>query len=315
MRFYDILNVRQELEVVMKRLPLVFSGCLLGLAGAGNLISDSLPMLSHVFSLIGLVLWFFFLFYHLRQWQETKKEFRKPPLLSGMATFPMAGMILSTYLLRLLPVLPVLAQLLWWFAFLLDLILILYFTRTFSLAVPRPGATPSWTVLYVGIAVAALTYSVVGIVEIAYATLIFGFLLTTYLYPLIYHDLKKNPLPAALLGQEGIYCAPFSLLLAALVRVGGTSLPTWSLFVMILASQAFFFFVLTRLPKILKHGFKPTFSALTFPTIISATSLKMAQGIVKLPFLDYLVFAETFLCLALLLFVLGGYLIWLRKKV
>ena len=28
----------------MKKLPLVFSGCLLGLAGAGNLILDTLPV-------------------------------------------------------------------------------------------------------------------------------------------------------------------------------------------------------------------------------------------------------------------------------
>ena len=299
----------------MKKLPLVFSGCLLGLAGAGNLIADTWPVLSHLLSLIGLVLWIFFLILHLFNWEETKKELTKPPLLSGMATFPMAGMILSTYVFRVFPALSLLAQGIWWFSFFLDLALIATFTIKFACSGRRVNATPSWTVLYVGIAVAALTYPLVGIIEIAYATLSFGFVLTFYLYPLIYSDLKKSPLPLALLGQEGIYCAPFSLLLASLVRVGGASLPTWLLIVMILASQSFFFFVLTRLPNILKQGFQPAFSALTFPTIITATSLKMAQGILKLPFLDYLVLAETVICLTILFFVLVGYLIWLRKKV
>ena len=299
----------------MKKLPLVFSGCLLGLAGAGNLIADTLPVLSHLLSLTGLVLWIFFLVVHLFNWEETKKELTKPPLLSGMATFPMAGMILSTYVFRVFPALPLVAQGIWWFSFLLDLVLIATFTIKFACPGRRVNATPSWTVLYVGIAVAALTYPLVGIIEIAYATLSFGFVLTFYLYPLIYSDLKKHPLPLALLGQEGIYCAPFSLLLASLVRVGGAGLPTWLLIVMILASQSFFFFVLTRLPHILKRGFQPAFSALTFPTIITATSLKMAQGILKLPFLDYLVLAETVICLTILFFVLVGYLIWLRKKV
>ena len=299
----------------MKKLPLVFSGCLLGLAGAGNLIADTWPVLSHLFSLTGLVLWLFFLILHLFNWEETRKELTKPPLLSGMATFPMAGMILSTYVFRVFPALPLVAQGIWWFSFLLDLVLIATFTIKFACPGRRVNATPSWTVLYVGIAVAALTYPLVGIIEIAYATLSFGFVLTFYLYPLIYSDLKKEPLPLALLGQEGIYCAPFSLLLASLVRVGGAGLPTWLLIVMILASQSFFFFVLTRLPHILKRGFQPAFSALTFPTIITATSLKMAQGILKLPFLDYLVFAETVICLTILFFVLVGYLIWLRKKV
>ena len=153
----------------MKKLPLAFSGCLLGLAGAGNLILDMFPLLSHVFSLSGLILWFYFLYSHLSDWQESQQELKKAPLLSGMATFPMAGMILSTYLLRILPTsMSIIAQTLWWFAFLLDVGLIIYFTKNYVQTKPRTNATPSWTVLYVGIAVASLTYPVVGIVEIAY---------------------------------------------------------------------------------------------------------------------------------------------------
>lgn len=298
----------------MKKLPLAFSGCLLGLAGAGNLILDTFPLLSHVFSLSGLILWFYFLVSHLSHWQESKQELKKAPLLSGMATFPMAGMILSTYMLRTLPVsLNFIAQVLWWFAFLLDVGLIIYFTINYVQTKPRTSATPSWTVLYVGIAVASLTYPVVGIVGIAYGAWIFGFILTLFLYPLIYQDLKKNPLPLALLGQEGIYCAPFSLLLAALVRIGGPDLPSWVLLVMILASQAFFFFVLSRLPRILKQGFQPAFSALTFPTIITATSLKMAQGILQFPALNLLVWLETIICLTILVYVLVEYVRYLRN--
>ena len=298
----------------MKKLPLAFAGCLLGLAGAGNLIVDILPELSHVFSLLGLGLWIIFLFYHLINWQETEREFREPPVLSGMATFPMAGMILSTYLLRTIPSVPLLAQILWWFSFLLDIGLITYFTILLLKSKEKIYATPSWTVLYVGIAVAALTYPVVGIIEIAYVTIIFGFILTFYLYPRIYLDLKKKPLPVELLGQEGIYCAPFSLLLASLVRVGGHQLLTYSIIMMIISSQLFFFLVLSRLPQILKQGFQPAFSALTFPTIVTATSLKMAQGILQHSLLNVFVKVETLISLTILIFVLFSYLIWMKKS-
>ena len=298
----------------MKKLPLAFSGCLLGLAGAGNLILDIFPLLSQVFSLSGLILWFYFLVSHLSAWQESKQELKKAPVLSATAPFPMAGMILSTFLLRILPLdMSILAQILWWFAFLLDVGLIIYFTKNYVLTKPRTSATPSWTVLYVGIAVASLTYPVVGIVGIAYGAWIFGFILTLILYPLIYQDLKRNPLPLALLGQEGIYCAPFSLLLAALVRIGGPGLHDWILLVMIFASQTFFFFVLSRLPRILKQGFQPAFSALTFPTIITATSLKMAQGILQFPVLNLLVWVETIICLTILIYVLVEYMRYLRN--
>ena len=298
----------------MKKLPLAFSGCLLGLAGAGNLISDTLPELSHVFSVLGLGLWIIFLISHLVDWQNTAKELKKLPVLSGMATFPMAGMILATYLLRTVPSVPLLAQILWWFSFLLDIGLITYFTILLMKSKEKIYATPSWTVLYVGIAVAALTYPVVGIIEIAYATIIFGFILTFYLYPRIYLDLKKKPLPVELLGQEGIYCAPFSLLLASLVRVGGHQLLTYSIIMMIISSQIFFFFVLSHLPQILKHGFQPAFSALTFPTIVTATSLKMAQGILQHSLLNVFVKLETLISLTILIFVLFSYLIWMKKS-
>lgn len=298
----------------MKKLPLAFSGCLLGLAGAGNLISDTLPELSHVFSILGLGLWIIFLISHLFDWQNSTKELKKPPVLSGMATFPMAGMILSTYLLRTIPSVPLLAQVLWWFSFLLDIGLITYFTILLLKSKEKIYATPSWTVLYVGIAVGALTYPVVGIIEIAYATIIFGFILTFYLYPRIYLDLKKKPLPVELLGQEGIYCAPFSLLLASLVRVGGHQLLTYSIIMMIISSQIFFFLVLSRLPQILKQGFQPAFSALTFPTIVTATSLKMAQGILQISLLNLFVTIEILISLTILIFVLFSYLIWMRKS-
>ena len=298
----------------MKKLPLAFSGCLLGLAGAGNLISDTLPELSHLFSVLGLGLWIIFLISHLVDWQNTAKELKKLPVLSGMATFPMAGMILATYLLRTIPSVPLFAQILWWFSFLLDIGLITYFTILLLKSKEKIYATPSWTVLYVGIAVAALTYPVVGIIEIAYATIIFGFILTFYLYPRIYLDLKKKPLPVELLGQEGIYCAPFSLLLASLVRVGGHQLLTYSIIMMIISSQIFFFLVLSRLPQILKQGFQPAFSALTFPTIVTATSLKMAQGILQHSLLNVFVKIETLISLTILIFVLFSYLIWMKKS-
>ena len=298
----------------MKKLPLAFSGCLLGLAGAGNLISDTLPELSHVFSGLGLGLWIIFLISHLLDWQNTANELKKPPVLSGMATFPMAGMILATYLLRTVPSVPLLAQVLWWFSFLLDIWLITYFSVQILTSKEKIYATPSWTVLYVGIAVAALTYPVVGIIEIAYATIIFGFILTFYLYPRIYKDLKKKPLPKELLGQEGIYCAPFSLLLASLVRVGGHQLFTYSIIMMIISSQIFFFLVLSRLPQILKQGFQPAFSALTFPTIVTATSLKMAQGILQIPLLNVFVTIEIYISLTILIFVLFSYLVWMKKS-
>ena len=76
---------------------------------------------------------------------------------------------------------------------------------------------------------------------------------------------------------------------------------------MIGLSQGFYFFVLTRLPRMIKEGFQPAFSALTFPTVITATSLKMAQDLLQSPLLRPPVWLETILCLAILVSVLVGF--------
>ena len=132
--------------------------------------------------------------------------------LSGMATFP-HGRDDSIHLsFAPLSCLWGLSQLVWWSAFLLDLGLILYLPRPMSKQRPRANATPSWTVLYVGIAVAALTYPVVGIREIAYLALVIGFGLTFLLLSPIYRDLKQSPYPVICWAKKASICAPFSLL-------------------------------------------------------------------------------------------------------
>ena len=155
-------------------------------------------------------------------------------------------MILSTYVFRVFPALSLVATRgIWWFSF-LGFSFDCYFYHQICLSGSEGQCDSSWTVLYVGIAVAALTYPLVGIMRLPYATLkVFSFVLTFYLYPLIYLGDLKTPLPLALLGRgRNLLCSLFSLLLASLVRVGERGLPS-ALIVMILASQSFFFFVLS----------------------------------------------------------------------
>ena len=101
----------------MKKLPLVFSGCLLGLAGAGNLVLDTVPVLSHLLSLSGLILLAILSDSSSAQLEANQARIDQAPSFAGMATFPMAGMILSTYVFRVFPHLPLVAQGLWWFHF------------------------------------------------------------------------------------------------------------------------------------------------------------------------------------------------------
>mgnify|MGYP000340927065 CR=1 FL=1 len=75
----------------MKKLPLAFSGCLLGLAGAGNLILDTVPLLSHVFSLSGLIYGFIFYTVILVIGKRASKNLRKLLYYREWRPFPWQG--------------------------------------------------------------------------------------------------------------------------------------------------------------------------------------------------------------------------------
>ena len=226
----------------------------------------------------------------------------------------MAGMILSTYVFQCLPsssfgcsrALVVFISL----GFGSDC----WFTIKFACPGRRVNATPSWTVLYVGIAVAALTYPLGRHHRNCLCDLEFWFFLTFYLYPLIYSDLKKHPLPLALLGQEGIYCAPFSLLLASLVRVGGAGLPTWLLIVMILASSVLLFLCFDSPAQYFKTRFSTSLLSPHLPNHYHSYLAQDGSGNLETSISGLSGLAETVICLTILFFVLGAYLIWLRKR-
>jgi len=110
----------------MKKLPLVFSGCLLGLIRKKSHKTN--PVRLNKCDRTGQV--------SAIRFPAPARPNKQPENTKGSffirATFPMAGMILSTYVFRVFPVLPLVAQGIWWFSFLLDLALIATFTIKFA---------------------------------------------------------------------------------------------------------------------------------------------------------------------------------------
>lgn len=78
-------------------------------------------------------------------------------------------------------------------------------------------------------------------------------------------------------------------------------------------AQALFVFVLTRLPKLMRGGFFPSFAAMTFPFVITATALAgslstfRAVGFDVPVGFDILVAIEMIFATAMTLYVLGHY--------
>ena len=145
-----------------------------------------------------------------------KEDFKNPILASVAATFPMALMLLSTYIK---PFIGVGAKYIWYFAIGLHIILIVYFTIKFLLKLQMPKVFASYFIVYVGIAVAAVTAPAFEELAIGAGAFWFGFLTLIGLLVLVtirYMKYKEIPEPAKPLFC--IYAAPTSLCVAGYVQ-------------------------------------------------------------------------------------------------
>ena len=147
---------------------------------------------------------------------------------------------------------------------------------------PRPWCVrdqepmPSWTVLCGRGSSLAFCRNQ----EIAYLALwLVWFDLSSFTPSFIWWE---SPYPVICWGH--VLLRPFSLLLAALVRVVEQAFLPGSYWSWCWPQGFFYFFVLTRLREWSKK-FSSPFSALTFPTVITATSLNGTR-LVAITFLD-----------------------------
>lgn len=109
-----------------------------------------------------------------------------------------------------------------------------------------------------------------------------------------------------------IFAAPVALCLAGYMSSFETKnmLIVWGLLAL---SQLSYIFVLTKLPKLLKIKFYPSFSGFTFPLVISAISFKLTNGFLAnsgqgILALKYIVIVEEIIAVLIVLFVLFKYI-------
>lgn len=275
--------------------PLPFAGFLLGSLGLGNLLTGVYPPMGWLVSLFSSFLWLGFTMQFPLYWRYYREQLKSAPALSSFATYPMASMQVAAFLGD-----AVLAPLLWWLALFLHLGLIVLFTRRYVFMKSWDQLSPTWTVLYVGIAMATVTAGVGHAVLLGrliwcfalIAALILAIFLLSQVRSLIHHD--------QLLPQWAILTAPFSLLLLASIRL---EILDSNLFLILLA-QSFYLLVVSLLPKMLKKTFSPAHSALTFPLVVTALALTASQ----VPQLAWLAILETIVAAVVVLYVGWNYM-------
>ena len=295
-----------------KRPPILLSGLILGLFGLANLLLNYHSILFYFLNGLALILWIYLTLALVLSFADYRQDLQKPPLLSSFATYPMASMLLAAYLNKL--GLLWMSQLLWYLALLLHIFLIAIFTWKYVLKTEGLSLTPSWTVLYVGLAMASLTQGVVHQPFLGYLAWFFALLLSLILYPLFYKARRAQRLPDTLKPQWAIYCAPFSLLLGSYIRLAGSDAEGWFVALLLLLSQAFYLLVLCLLPRIFRLGPQLSWSALTFPLVNTAFALKLGLDYLGWTWLVWLSHAEALLAFVIVLYVCFYYTVSLRAR-
>ena len=295
-----------------KRPPILLSGLILGLFGLGNLLLNYHSIFFHLLNGLALILWLYLTLALVLSFSDYRQDLQKSPFLSSFATYPMASMLLAAYLSKL--GLFWVGQLLWYMALLLHIFLIAIFTWKYVLKAEGLSLTPSWTVLYVGLAMASLTQGVVHQPFLGYVAWFFALLLSLILYPLFYRARRSQRLPEALKPQWAIYCAPFSLLLGSYIRLAGSDAEGWFVALLLLLSQAFYLLVLCLLPRIFRLGPQLSWSALTFPLVNTAFALKLGIDYLGWTWLVWLSHAEALLAFVIVLYVCFYYTLSLRAR-
>lgn len=289
----------------VKKLPLPIAGTALGFATLGNVLASYNPMFKTLSGLISGLLVVLITLKIIILPKPCQEAMSSPVVAGTMATYPMALMILSTYLQK-----GPIAVSIWAFGILLHSALILWFTNQFIFKGFDIGKVfPTWFIVYVGIASGAVSAPYHNQKGIGMAAFWFG--LITYLILLAvvsYRTVKVGKIPNPALPTLMIYAAPASLLLAGYIN-SADSKSLLLVYLMLTLSVLMYLAALAMLPRLLKLPFFPSYSAFTFPFVISALAEKLTNGFLiksgnTIPFLDGFVLFQVILASALCLYVL-----------
>lgn len=280
---------------VIKKVPVPLSGVMLGLAALGNLLQSYSEEIRYFCGVLACFLLILLVLKLILFPGMIREDLKNPIMASVAATFPMALMLLSTYVK---PFIGTAAFVIWILAILLHIVLILYFTVTFILKLQMPKVFASYYIVYVGIAVAAVTAPAYQQLTIGAAAFWFGLVSLIVLLILVtyrYLTVKEVPEPAKPL--ICIYAAPASLCIAGYTQ--SITEKSYGLLIgLMIVAAILYVFSLVKAVTYLKLPFYPSYASFTFPFVISAIAMKQSMACLMnmgrpLSFLSYVVTIET----------------------
>lgn len=257
----------------ISKVPLPLCGVMLGTAALGNLLQGYSQGVRYICGIAAVFLLILILLKLILFPKMFVEDMRNPIMASVSGTFSMGLMILSTYLK---PFIGAGAYYIWLLALALHVLLIVFFTARFILHIQMPKVFASYYIVYVGIAVAAITAPVYHKAGIGIASFWFGFVSLIVLLILVtYRYVKLGQAPEPAKPLICIYAAPASLCVAGYTQAVAVKSKTF-LIVMLILACLLYVFALVNAVRYMKLPFYPSDASFTFPFVITAIAVKQA---------------------------------------
>ena len=291
---------------IIKKIPVPVSGLILAILSLGNLLAVYNSNIRLICGIIGILLILLLVLKLVFYPEEIKKDLSNPVILSSSGTFSMALMILSTYLNQFNGTL---ALSVWILGVALHILLIVWFTYRYIICKFDINVVyPSWWIVFIGITMGAITAHVHGLNEIGFYFFIFGFVAMIVTLPLVVYRYLKYPNK---LDQNKplicIFTAIFSILIVGYTNSANV-ISMEFLLGLYLTAFVFFIFALIKVIEYRNLDFYPSYSAFTFPFVITAIASTEVSKIINYDSLNILILIQTIIAVILVVYVSYNYL-------
>jgi len=301
---------------LVKKLPIPITGLMLALAATGNLVQSYGEMYRNIFGVLSAIILVLVIIKILKFRSGTSESLENPVVASVFPTLSMGIILLSAYINKYVPTI---AFGVWVLGLILHIIFIIKFTIKYISNFNIKKVFPSWFIVYVGIVCGSVTAPAFNMTSIGKIIFWFGLLSYLVLLPItLKRVFKIKEIPEPALPTIVIFSAPTSLCLAGYMN-SFQDKNMLLVLILLVVSQITYLCVLTQLPRLLKLKFYPSYSAFTFPLVISAISLKLTNGFLtkvgtNVDFLKYVVKFEELLAVVIVLYVAVRYIRFLFTK-
>lgn len=298
---------------IIKNLPLAITGLILAILSLGKIFTD----FSGIFFIIGSILIFLILLKLVLHFDAFNNELNNLIALSTFGTFSMALMLFSTYLKPLfMPLSESIAFGIWILGIIIHLSIAIVFTKKYVIdEFDIETVFATWWIVYIGITMASITAPAYGLEKYGFIFFGIGFLLMIPTLILVsYRYLKFTAIDDQFKPFICIYTALFSILIVGYVNaltINGNFLS-----LIYIGACIFYIFAIYHAIRLLileRLEFVPSFSAFTFPFVISTIATGEAYKFFGLSLLNYIFYIQAIIALILVIYVSYKYFRFLMK--